>query len=716
MISTKMIDKIHNAKVENEKESLLDDVESECDHHRRYKTWMNDLKLSTQAITSTIFQRRFEFREATHHNLKELAQLKHFWETYPPINVPCSASLWTTPKTYVSSVSPSSSFENTPEMASSNTALSHIPKDVLEHREWKEIRRIGPGLQNLGNTCFMNAVLQCLVYCPPLIHHLMVCKHSKICRTLGFCGYCELEHHVRRYFFQTQLNKSLVPRRFATHLRAICKQFRLGRQEDAHEFIRCLLDMIEKAYIQSHYGEDLLAANPKQRQCTIVQHIFGGQLQSQVKCLSCKSESNTYDPFLDICLDIKNCNTIEKAFAQYTLSEKLSKENRYKCDKCQQRVEAEKRMTIHYAPAILTVQFKRFDYCSGYGKKIGKHISFSEVLNLRSYMSEEFANTDLRYRLFAVLVHAGQSCNSGHYYCYVRNATEAWYCMNDDVVYQTSFAKVMQEPAYLLFYILDEGKKCKDVQEYTKENEIIQIRKIPCKTGILSEANGAIKTGHHLNGGPQATKEFPVQDFYIGSLFGRNLSMDISSDEEDEIEDDQAQMKNTESNHNQSTVLKSFKSHDVDLRKIESCEERTSHVLEVPLKKAPSLLKRLQRTKTHSKYKTSLDNPNSCRSKISRSNNIQVLWCHGTFFNVSDTAFRNHNLENKIFDRTSQQQLSLLSNRKPTSLEKTSNPTAISFRNQPKQTLIRPCTLDGVLAFRKAQKSSSMERIDNDME
>ena len=35
------------------------------------------------------------------------------------------------------------------------------------------------------------------------------------------------------------------------------------------------------------------------------------------------------------------------------------------------------------------------------------------------------------YHLYAVLVHSGVSCHSGHYYCFVVASNGAWYCMND---------------------------------------------------------------------------------------------------------------------------------------------------------------------------------------------------------------------------------------------------------------------------------------------
>ncbi|KAK2521988.1 hypothetical protein Q9966_012942 [Columba livia] len=63
---------------------------------------------------------------------------------------------------------------------------------------WQHSQRAGAGLHNLGNTCFLNSVLQCLAYTPPLANHLLSGEHSRACGQKGFCVMCRMEVHVQQ--------------------------------------------------------------------------------------------------------------------------------------------------------------------------------------------------------------------------------------------------------------------------------------------------------------------------------------------------------------------------------------------------------------------------------------------------------------------------------------------------------------------------------------
>lgn len=224
--------------------------------------------------------------------------------------------------------------------------------------------------------------------------------------------------------------------------------FRIGRQEDAHEYLIALLD--------SMHERSIAGLNPKPPPAieftSFIYRIFGGRIRSQVKCSQCGYESNTYDPFLDLSLEINHAHSVERALQRFTAGEVLDGPNKYKCPKQNRAVRAVKRMTVDSAPNVLVVQLKRFEFSLS-GRKISKPVSFGESLDLSPYMS---TNPELPalYDLYGVLVHQGHSMHSGHYYCFVKGAGgNEWHKFDDTRVHTTSIRNVMGQLPYILFYV-----------------------------------------------------------------------------------------------------------------------------------------------------------------------------------------------------------------------------------------------------------------------
>jgi len=125
-----------------------------------------------------------------------------------------------------------------------------FPKGKIEEMlRWNKVRKIGAGLQNLGNTCFLNSVLQCLTYLPPLANYLLSKDHSSYnCRSIGLCMLCVLEKHVCKALASTS---SIAPYTITKNLKGLGRGLRLGRQEDSHEFLVCLVDSLQKSALSS---------------------------------------------------------------------------------------------------------------------------------------------------------------------------------------------------------------------------------------------------------------------------------------------------------------------------------------------------------------------------------------------------------------------------------------------------------------------------------
>ncbi|XP_068119913.1 ubiquitin carboxyl-terminal hydrolase 36 [Hyperolius riggenbachi] len=327
-----------------------------------------------------------------------------------------------------------------------------FPMEKLSMK-WERVTRVGAGLQNLGNTCFLNSTVQCLTYTPPLANYLLSKEHSRSCQQGGFCMLCIMQNHLIQAFANS--GNAIKPVAFIRELKKIARHFRFGSQEDAHEFLRYTIDAMQKACLNGYAKLD------RQSQATTLVHqIFGGYLRSRVKCSVCKSVSDTFDPYLDIALEIRQCANIVRALELFVKSDILSGENAYMCARCKKKVPATKRFSIHRASNVLTLSLKRFANFSG--GKITKDVGYPEFLNIRPYMSQ--CNGDpVMYALYAVLVHSGYSCHAGHYYCYIKASNGQWYQMNDSLVHASNIKVVLNQQAYVLFYLrVPESRKSFD--------------------------------------------------------------------------------------------------------------------------------------------------------------------------------------------------------------------------------------------------------------
>ncbi|XP_051127059.1 ubiquitin carboxyl-terminal hydrolase 17-like [Andrographis paniculata] len=294
------------------------------------------------------------------------------------------------------------------------------------------------GLVNCGNSCYANAVLQSLIFTRPIASYLLKGLHSKTCWKRGWCFVCKFEHLVQK---GQETSSPLSPVGLLSQIQPI------GREEDAHEFLRNVVDKMQSICLDKAGASGSVAEDS-----TLMGLTFGGYLRSKIKCMKCFGRSEQCDRMMDLNVEIDgSIYTLEEALSQFTSSETLGGDDKYKCSRCKSYEKATKRLSVLEAPNILTIVLKRFQ--TGNLGKLNKLVRFPEVLNLSPYMSG-IGDKQPTYQLYAVVVHLGSmnTADSGHYVSYIKDFRGNWFRVDDSKVSHVDLETVLSVEAYILFY------------------------------------------------------------------------------------------------------------------------------------------------------------------------------------------------------------------------------------------------------------------------
>ncbi|KAJ9564772.1 hypothetical protein OSB04_000738 [Centaurea solstitialis] len=343
------------------------------------------------------------------------------------------------------------------------------------------------GLENFGNTCYCNSVLQVvdgdnvnLVAFKIsrrnlrfVIMRLALCLWVKKRMALYFCvpfreqlleyysnnkSFADAEENLLTcladLFTQISSQKKktgvIAPKRFVQRLKKQNEIFRSYMHQDAHEFLNYLLnelvDILEK---ESHAAKSdpessssseqianglksaLTNGHMREPLVTWVHKNFQGILTNETRCLRCETVTARDETFLDLSLDIEQNSSITSCLKNFSSTETLNAEDKFFCDKCCSLQEAQKRMKIKKPPQILVIHLKRFKYIEQLGRY--KKLSYRVVFPLELKLSNTVEDADAEYSLFGVVVHVGSGPNHGHYVSLVKSHNH-WLFFDDENV------------------------------------------------------------------------------------------------------------------------------------------------------------------------------------------------------------------------------------------------------------------------------------------
>uniref|UniRef100_A0A131YED8 Ubiquitin carboxyl-terminal hydrolase 32 n=1 Tax=Rhipicephalus appendiculatus TaxID=34631 RepID=A0A131YED8_RHIAP len=210
--------------------------------------------------------------------------------------------------------------------------MSCIINSKVDQKNQGPTEKGATGLNNLGNTCFMNAALQCVSNTRPLTQYFINEKHLyelNRMNPLGMKGHIAKRYGDLVHDLWSGTSKTVAPLKLRWTIGKYAPRFNGFQQHDSQELLAFLLDGLhedlnrvqEKPYVElkdsAGRPDDEVAReaweNHALRNRSVVVDLFHGQLQSTVTCKVCGHTSVRFDPFnfLSLPLPMESCVHVE---------------------------------------------------------------------------------------------------------------------------------------------------------------------------------------------------------------------------------------------------------------------------------------------------------------------------------------------------------------------------------------------------------------------
>ncbi|XP_017034398.1 ubiquitin carboxyl-terminal hydrolase 8 isoform X2 [Drosophila kikkawai] len=324
------------------------------------------------------------------------------------------------------------------------------------------------GLKNLGNTCYMNSILQCLSNTVQLTEYCISDKYKDyISRSNSRTNGHVIEEVAALIKELWNGQYKCVASRDLRYIVGQYQQiFRGFDQQDSHEFLTILMDWLHSDLqtLRVARQRETMSASEKawleftKAKESMILHLFYGQMKSTVKCVACHKESATYECFSNLSLELppnSNVCQLSQCMDMYFSGERI---HGWNCPNCKTKRDAIKKLDISKLPPVLVVHLKRFyadpsNSCAYIKKQ--NYLRFPlENLEMNPYIAraESRAGTPKTYQLYAVSNHYG-SMEGGHYTAFCKSANYGkWFKFDDQIVTTLDTSNVVSSAAYILFY------------------------------------------------------------------------------------------------------------------------------------------------------------------------------------------------------------------------------------------------------------------------